>query len=175
MAVDASGSGDTHRRVEAAAGAVLGLLSDAYLRRDRVALVSFRGANAEVVLPPTASLELARTRLAELPTGGVAPLAEGIRTALSLARQAATDGHTPLVVLVTDGRATGSQNAQERALAAAGELATSGIEALVVDTGTGPTGGTEATDLATVLGARCVRPAELSPRAIEATVRDALR
>lgn len=175
VAVDASGSGETHRRVEAAAGAVLGLLSDAYLRRERVALVSFRGGTAEVVLPPTASLELARTRLAELPTGGVAPLAEGIRAALSLARQAAADGHTPLVVLVTDGRATGSQNAQERALAAAGELATSGFESLVVDAGTGSTRGAEAADLATVLGTRCIRPAELSPQAVEATIRESLR
>ena len=113
--------------------------------------------------------------LAELPTGGVAPLAEGIRAALSLARQAAADGHTPLVVLVTDGRATGSQNAQERALAAAGELATSGFESLVVDAGTGSTRGAEAADLATVLGTRCIRPAELSPQAVEATIRESLR
>ena len=82
VAVDASGSMGTHQRVEAATGAVLGLLADAYLRRDRVAMVTFRADSAEVVLPPTASVELARTRLAELPTGGVTPLAEGITAGL---------------------------------------------------------------------------------------------
>src|SRR5690606_12913036 len=92
IAVDASGSVGTHRRVEAATGAVLGLLSDAYLRRDRISLVTFRGDTAEVVLPPTASIELARTRLAELPTGGVTPLGEGISAGLSLARRAQADG-----------------------------------------------------------------------------------
>src|SRR4029453_19429499 len=92
VAVDASGSMGTHQRVEAATGAVLGLLADAYLRRDRVSMLTFRGDSAEVVLPPTASVELARTRLAELPTGGGTPLAEGITAALSLPRPAASAG-----------------------------------------------------------------------------------
>ena len=67
------------------------------------------------MLPPTASVELARARLAELPTGGVTPLAEGITAGLSLARRAADDGWPPLLVLITDGRATGNQAARERA------------------------------------------------------------
>src|SRR4028119_1735549 len=67
-------------RMEAAKGAVLGLLLDAYQRRDRVALVTFRGDDAEVVLRPTGSVEVARARLTELPTGGPAPPAPGAPT-----------------------------------------------------------------------------------------------
>ena len=107
LAVDASGSMGADRRMEAAKGAVLSLLLDAYQRRDKVAMVTFRGDAAEVVLKPTSSVEVARARLAELPTGGRTPLAAGILAALDLAtapgRSAA---HRPLLVLFTDGRAT---------------------------------------------------------------------
>ncbi|MDD9370895.1 MAG: VWA domain-containing protein, partial [Acidimicrobiales bacterium] len=175
VAVDASGTVGTHRRVEAATGAVLGLLSDAYLRRDRVSLVTFRGDSADVVLPPTASVELARTRLAELPTGGVTPLAEGLATGLSLARRAQADGWPPLLVLVTDGRATGNQNARERADAAAAELAAEGVEVVVIDAEDGPNRTGLADQLATATAGRCIRPAELTPAAVETAVRDALR
>ena len=75
LAVDTSGSMGADRRIAAAKGAVLGLLTDAYQRRDRVALVAFRGDAAEVVLRPTGSVEIARARLAELPAGGTTPLA----------------------------------------------------------------------------------------------------
>ena len=94
-------------RMEAAKGAVLGLLTDAYRRRDLVGLVAFRGERAEVLLRPTGSVEVARARLAELPDGGRTPLAAGIAAALELATapaRAAT--HRPLPGLVTDGRAT---------------------------------------------------------------------
>ncbi len=175
LAVDASGTVGTHRRVEAATGAVLGLLSDAYLRRDRISLVTFRGDSAEVVLPPTASIELARTRLAELPTGGVTPLAEGISTGLSLARRAETDGWPPLLVLITDGRATGHTSARERADAAAAEVAADGVEAIIIDTGDSQSGADAAEQLATATAGRWVRPAELTAAAVEAVVRDSLR
>jgi magnesium chelatase subunit D len=174
LAVDASGS-VAHRRVEAATGAVLGLLADAYLRRDRVALVTFRGDTAEVVLPPTASVELARTRLAELPTGGVTPLAEGIGAGLALARRAVADGWPPLLVLITDGRATGNQNALDRAHAAAAEVAGAGIDVVVIDAEDGTNRLGLAEQLATAMGARCLRLADLSPGTVEAAVREALR
>ncbi len=175
LAVDASGSMGTYRRVEAATGAVLGLLADAYLRRDRVAMVTFRADTADVVLPPTASVELARTRLAELPTGGVTPLAEGITAGLSLARRAADDGWPPLFVLITDGRATGNQTARERALAAAGDVAASGLQVIVVDAEDGPTQLGLAGELAEAMGARHLRLDELTPTTVENAVREALR
>ncbi len=175
VAVDASGSMGTHRRVEAATGAVLGLLADAYLRRDRVAMVTFRGDAAEVVLPPTASVELARARLAELPTGGVTPLAEGISAGLSLARRAAADGWPPLLVLITDGRATGNQSALDRANAAAAEVAGAGFDVVVIDAEDGPNRLGLAQQLATSMDARCLRLDDMSPGTVEAAVRDALR
>jgi magnesium chelatase subunit D len=175
VAVDASGSGGTHRRVEAATGAVLGLLGDAYLRRDRVAMVTFRGDTAEVVLPPTASLEMARARLAELPTGGVTPLAEGINAGLSLARRAESDGWPPLLVLVTDGRATGNQSAPDRAVGAAAEVAEAQIDVMVIDAQDGSNGAGQAGRLAEAMGGRCLRLGDLTPATVEAAVRDALR
>jgi magnesium chelatase subunit D len=174
VAVDASGSMGTHQRVEAATGAVLGLLADAYLRRDRVAMVTFRGDSAEVVLPPTASVELARTRLAELPTGGVTPLAEGIDAALSIARRAAGDGWPPLLVLITDGRATGHQAAGERARAAAADVAAAGFDVVVIDAEDGPSRLGLAEQLAATMGARHLRLEEMAPQRLEAAVRDAL-
>ena len=174
VAVDASGSMGTHQRVEAATGAVLGLLADAYLRRDRVAMLTFRGDSAEVVLPPTASVELARTRLAELPTGGVTPLAEGITAALAIARRAATDGWPPLLVLVTDGRATGQTGAAERAQAAATDVAAANLDVIVVDAEDGPTRLGLARELATTMGARYVHLDEMGARPLESAVRDAL-
>jgi magnesium chelatase subunit D len=175
LAVDASGSMGTYRRVEAATGAVLGLLADAYLRRDRVAMVTFRADAADVVLPPTASVELARARLAELPTGGVTPLAEGITAGLALARRAASDGWPPLFVLITDGRATGNQSARDRAIAAAGDVAAAGVQVLVVDAEDGPTRLGLAAELAEAMGGRHVQLGELTPGSVETAVREALR
>ena len=175
VAVDASGSMGTHQRVEAATGAVLGLLADAYLRRDRVSMVTFRAESAEVVLPPTASVELARTRLAELPTGGVTPLAEGIEAALSIARRAAADGWPPLLVLITDGRATGHEHAADRAGAAAAEVAAAGLEVVVVDAEDGPTRLGLAEQLAATMGARHLRLEEMVSPQLEGAVRDALK
>jgi magnesium chelatase subunit D len=133
IAVDTSGSMGTAERVSAATGAVMGLLADAYLRRDEVALVSFRDEGAIEVLPPTGSVELARARLAGLETGGPTPLAEGITTALATAQRAALEGGTPLLVLLTDGRPTGSSGALDRALKAAEMVRAAGVEAVVLD------------------------------------------
>ena len=105
--VDASGSMGAQNRMEAAKAAVLDLLVDAYQRRDRVSVVSFRGDSAEVVLAPTASVELANLKLRDLPTGGATPLAAGILRALAVmdAERRRTPDIVPWLVLVTDGRA----------------------------------------------------------------------
>ncbi len=105
--VDASGSMAAQRRMVAVKGAVLSLLIDAYQRRDRVGLIAFRGTEAELLLPPTSSVELARIRLAEMPTGGRTPLSRGLYVALQVfeAERLKDAEVLPLMVLLSDGRA----------------------------------------------------------------------
>ncbi|MDF2600147.1 MAG: von Willebrand factor type [Methylobacterium brachiatum] len=139
--VDASGSAALERLAEAK-GAVELLLAEAYVRRDRVALVAFRGAGAELVLPPTRSLTRAKRGLSGLPGGGGTPLAAGIDAALTVALGVRRSGSRPVIVLLTDGRANvarsgegGRAKAGAEALQAARALRTAGLPALVIDTG----------------------------------------
>jgi magnesium chelatase subunit D len=113
FAVDASGSMAARQRMRAVKGAVLSLLLDAYQRRDKVGLVTFRGTGAEVALPPTSSVEAAARRLTSLATGGRTPLAAGLaQAARVLATERLRDPRRrPLLVVVTDGRATSGSDA----------------------------------------------------------------
>ncbi|MFZ4758984.1 MAG: magnesium chelatase subunit D, partial [Burkholderiaceae bacterium] len=104
FAIDASGSSALHRLAEAK-GAVELLLADCYVRRDRVSVLAFRARGAEVLLPPTRSLVRAKRSLAGLPGGGGTPLAAGIDAAAELAAGVARRGGSPVIVLLTDGRA----------------------------------------------------------------------
>lgn len=117
LAVDASGSMAARKRMGEVKTAVLSLLLDAYQRRDRVGLVTFRGTGAELALPPTSSVDAAAARLAEMPHGGRTPLAEGLtEIARVIARERIRDrNQRALVVLVTDGRATAGPDALARA------------------------------------------------------------
>ncbi|MEI7785810.1 MAG: magnesium chelatase subunit D, partial [Betaproteobacteria bacterium] len=142
--VDASGSSALHRLAEAK-GAVELLLADCYVRRDRVAVISFRGAGAEVLLPPTRSLARAKRSLAGLPGGGGTPLASALDAAHSLAGQIARSGDTPVVVVLTDGRANiardgspGRAKAGEDAQAAARAFALADLPCLLIDTSAQP-------------------------------------
>ncbi len=136
FAVDASGSMAARQRMRAVKGAVLSLLLDAYQRRDKVGLVTFRGAGAELTLPPTSSVESAARRLAGLATGGRTPLAAGLaRAARVLAAERLRDPRRrALLVVVTDGRATSGSDAD---LARAAALLTgpglAGTASVVVD------------------------------------------
>ena len=126
--VDASGSMGARRRMAAVKAAALGLLMDAYQRRDRVALIAFRGREAEVVLPPTGSVERAADRLTRLPTGGGTPLAAGLDAASTLiaAHRLRDPERRALCVVVTDGRASGGKPglaAAERAATRLGRTA----------------------------------------------------
>lgn len=107
--VDASGSMAARQRMSAVKGAVLSLLLDAYQRRDKVGLVTFRGKDAELVLPPTSSVDAAAARLEMLPTGGRTPVAAGLLKAHEVLRveRLRDPSRRPLLVVVTDGRATG--------------------------------------------------------------------
>jgi magnesium chelatase subunit D len=138
--VDASGSAALHRLAEAK-GAVELLLADCYVRRDSVALIAFRGKMAELLLPPTRSLARAKRSLAGLPGGGGTPLAHGMDAALTLAEAVRRKGHTPTVIILTDGRANiardgspGRPKAEADSLAAARAMALAGITSLVIDT-----------------------------------------
>ena len=154
FAVDASGSMAARQRMRAVKGAVLSLLLDAYQRRDKVGLVTFRGTGAEVVLPPTSSVEAGARRLATLATGGRTPLAAGLaRAAGVLAAEKIRDpARRPLLVIVTDGRATSGGDA-DLVRATAG---LAGVAAVVVDCETGPVRLGLAGALAARLGAALV-------------------
>jgi len=157
--VDASGSMAAHKRMSAVKGAVLSLLNDAYQRRDKVALISFRGEGARILLPPTSSVALAAPRLEELPTGGRTPLATGIEKAAEvLMREGLRDRERrPLLVLLTDGRTTAGPDPQ----VAAARLRTLGTTSFVVDTEEGYVRLGMAGELAESMGARCLRLEEL--------------
>lgn len=139
FSVDASGSAAVARLGEAK-GAVELLLGQAYAARDHVALIAFRGTDAELLLPPTRSLVQTKRRLASLPGGGGTPLAAGLQQAAVLAAQSRSKGLTPTVVLLTDGRANVAlDGTPDRAAAQADAekmaqlLRGEGIAALVID------------------------------------------
>ncbi|MEV4500081.1 VWA domain-containing protein, partial [Micromonospora arborensis] len=138
--VDASGSMGARQRMAAVKDAVLALLTDAYQRRDKVAVIAFRGAGARTLLPATSSVLAASTRLAELPTGGRTPLAEGLLAAADLLRveRLRDPKRRPLVLVVTDGRATAGTRPLDRAAAAAKVLAATAAPCVVVDCESGP-------------------------------------
>jgi len=147
FAVDASGSAALHRMAEAK-GAIELLLADCYVRRDRTALIAFRGREAELLLPPTRSLQRAKKSLADLPGGGGTPLAHGIEQAMLVADQVRRSGGIPLVVFLTDGKANIARDgtadrasALRDAEAAAKALRLAGVRSLMIDlsdTRTGP-------------------------------------
>ena len=138
--VDASGSMAARARMGAVKGAVLSLLLDAYQRRDTAGMVTFRGSRADLALPPTFSVEAAAARLAALPTGGRTPLAAGLLRAHEVLRteRIRDPRRRPLLVLVTDGRATGGPDPVGHAHRAAGLLAGAGVHSVVVDCESGP-------------------------------------
>jgi len=177
FAVDASGSTALQRLGEAK-GAVELLLAECYVRRDRVALVSFRGHDADLLLPPTRSLVRARRSLAGLPGGGGTPLAAGIAAAGRLAGEVLRRGGTPVVVLLTDGRAnvardgtTGRVRAGEDATAAAQALRQDALRVLLVDTSPRPQAA--ARGLADTLGAEYVPLPHANAAALCGAVRKA--
>ncbi|MFJ8015912.1 putative cobaltochelatase [Streptomyces sp. NPDC096339] len=142
--VDASGSMAARQRMSAVKGAVLSLLLDAYQRRDKVGLITFRGSGAELALPPTSSVDAAAVRLEQLPTGGRTPLAAGLLKAHEVLRieRLRDPSRRPLLVVVTDGRATsaGAVGGDPRELSgrSARLLAAEGVASVVVDCESGP-------------------------------------
>ncbi len=155
--VDASGSAAFQRLAEAK-GAVERLLADAYVRRDQVALIAFRGTSAELLVPPTRSLVRARRCLAGLPGGGTTPIAAGLQASLALAEETQRRGRLAVVVVMTDGRANVGRDGQvsrsaaaDDALTAARALRERRLPVLFVDTAPRPR--PVAAELAKAMGA----------------------
>ncbi|MGW1893127.1 putative cobaltochelatase [Streptomyces sp. NPDC002004] len=172
--VDASGSMAARQRMSAVKGAVLSLLLDAYQRRDKVGLVTFRGSSAEVALPPTSSVDAAATRLESLPTGGRTPLAAGLLKAHEVLRveRLRDPARRTLLVVVTDGRATGGVEPVTQASRAARLFAADGTASVVVDCESGPVRLGLAGRLAGDLGGTAVSLGDLRADSIAGLVRD---
>jgi magnesium chelatase subunit D len=175
--VDASGSMAARKRMRQVKTAILSLLLDAYRRRDKVGLVTFRKDEAQTALPPTHSVDIAAKRLAELPAGGRTPLAEGLLTAAQvLIRERRRDPRLrPLLVIVTDGRATSGQDAVARSQQAAGYLAQMNVTTVVIDGEDGPLRLGLAAALAERLHAEHIPVAEVSAETLTTTVREHTR
>jgi magnesium chelatase subunit D len=173
--VDASGSMAARDRMAAVSGATLSLLRDAYQRRDKVAVITFRGQEARLLLPPTSSAHIAGRRLARFDTGGRTPLAEGLLAARELiVRERARDrARRPLVVVLTDGRATAGPDPLGRSRIAASRLVAEGTAAVVVDCETSYVRLGLAGQLARQLGAPTVRLEQLHADHLTRAVRSA--
>ncbi len=193
--VDASGSMGAQRRMVAVKGAILSLLLDAYQRRDRVGLIAFRGIGAQVLLPPTSSVDLAHALLSEMPTGGRTPLSRGLLLAMEVIETEKQKDRNvlPLLVVLSDGRANvamGTSNAgsertplhpepvegraslpiaEARAMAAA--IREQHISAVVVDTEADFLRLGLAEPIAEAMGAPCIKLEELHSDALADTVR----
>jgi len=179
LAVDTSASMGAHERIKAARGAALSMLRRAYQRRDQVSVVTFGGEGATVALRPTSSVEVARARLADLSVGGRTPLAAGLRAALGVAlgrRPGDSGSCSPFLAVLTDGRATAAGEGQDplgEALAAASEVASAGVAALVLDVEAAEPKGQPlglARRLAEAMGARYVALGELSAQGVEGAI-----
>jgi len=139
--VDSSGSMAAKKRMEAAKGAVMALLEDAYQKRDKVGFVAFRGNKAEALLKPTSSVELAARYLKELPTGGRTPLPDGMYKGFELLkREINKDKNTiPAMVLISDGKGNVpiQKNVREEVISLANEIKENNIHLMVIDSGQG--------------------------------------
>lgn len=159
--VDASGSMGAGQRMRYAKAAGLGLLHDAYRKRDRVAIIAFRGDRAEVLVPPTNSVDLAERRLRFLPTGGRTPLARGLQLARETIERAieGNDRLAPLVVVVSDSRANvglGNLSPWPAAMHEAQIIRRQSWPSLLVDAGGVRAGAGLGRALAAALGARVI-------------------
>ena len=141
--VDASGSLGVRRRMAAVKGAVLSMLRDSYVKRDRIGLMAFRRDSAELILPPTRSVEYSYRKLEELPTGGKTPLGQALITVgeFMTSYSRSHPGESCYVVLITDGRANvpvrEGADANEEARRLASDMAIPQVRWIVVDASSG--------------------------------------
>ena len=174
--VDASGSMGAQRRMVAVKGAIMSLLLDAYQRRDRVGMISFRGTSASLVLPPTNSVDLAQVHLQEMPTGGRTPLSAGLFKALEVIETERIKDRDvlPLLVLLSDGRgnvALGQDSPLDEAYAAAGIIGDDKVPSVVVDTESGFIRLGMVQPVAEAMGAQYLKLEDLRADSLAAAVR----
>jgi magnesium chelatase subunit D len=179
LVVDASGSMAALRRMEAVKGATLALLEDAYRMRDQICVIAFRGAEAELLLPPTRSLQLANQAMQNLPTGGRTPLAHGLNMALQAAVACRKKAQLePLLVVLTDGKGNVSLPNQDDPESStrfvAGEICRQKFSAIVIDTEDGYLKIALAHKLATAMGAEYLGLDRLSAETLALTIRGRL-
>ena len=171
--VDASGSMAARKRMEQVKAAIISLLLDAYQRRDKVGLITFGQDRAELVLPPTSSVDIAAARMRDLPAGGRTPLAEGLLMADRTLRleRIRDPRRRPLLVVITDGRATYGKDAIGRSQKVARHLAATSVASLVIDCETGKFTMGLARELSNQLLAEYVPLGEVNATALTAAVR----
>ncbi len=179
LVVDGSRSMGVRHRLEAAKQATIGLLRTAYLNRDLVSVIVFSGEDAQVVLRPTSSIEIARARLEHLRFGGGTPLWAGIELATTIVTTQQSSTVSPLLVFITDGRATvgrpGTGEAPFHSAMIAAQLVNRrGIRSMVVDVESGSTRLHLAKQLAEQLGATYLEMEGITGNALEAAVRSQL-
>ncbi|WP_459540942.1 VWA domain-containing protein [Negativicoccus succinicivorans] len=175
--VDASGSMGAKHRMGAVKGAIYGLLQEAYQKRDRIGLITFRRNTAELLLPVTRSIDLAQKALKELPTGGKTPLAAALEMSLAvLAQLKFQDPEVrPVFLLVTDGRATSSLsggNPVDEAIELGEKLRRTGAAMVVIDTETDFISMGIAKKLASSMGATYYHVKDLSDEKVLRIVQD---
>lgn len=165
---DSMGEEGPGTRMEVALGAAVALARRAYLNRDQVALLTFRGRLATLNVPPTGSVQLVRDRLRQLAVGGATPLADGLRLARDTFRQAIRKDPAmeAVLLLISDGMATaplrhGGDPAGD-AIAVAKDLRKDGVASILIDTGDAPATGRLLPRLADALGGHCRRLQELT-------------
>ena len=178
--VDASGSLGVRRRMAAVKGAVLSMLRDSYVKRDRIGMMAFRRDSTELILPPTRSVEYSYRKLEELPTGGKTPLAEALVTAeeFMTSYSRSHQGESCYVVLITDGRANvplrEGMDANEEVIGLAGEISIPQVKWIVVDASTGYIRFDNAERLAQELGGIYFRLEDLNADRLAESVRAAI-
>lgn len=178
FAVDTSGSMSARKRMELVKGCIMSLLQDAYEKRDRVAVISFAGADAVLSLPPTRSTDLAQQKLSTLPTGGRTPLAQALALALATIKTSGKKYGAPLLVLLTDGKANVPINDDtdpwRESLQIAAEINSQGVATVVVDTESGFVRLGKTRELAEVLGAHYLTLESLTADQLTMTIHNRL-
>jgi magnesium chelatase subunit D len=174
--VDASGSMGARKRMSASKGAVLSLLTDAYQKRDRVGLISFRAERADLLVQPTSSVDLAKKNMDVMPTGGRTPLSRGLMLAFrTFDREIKQHPHDRMVlVLISDGKGNTSMSSMsplDESMMIAAEIGALNVSSLVLDTETGAVRLGYSQKLAQSLRGRCMALEDIESSVIASSVR----